>query len=59
MPAHLKFTGFMGSQGTDMKSGEPATKKRKTADDHAAEEVNDKGEGTSTNGHHGGARKLT
>ncbi|KAJ7917782.1 hypothetical protein B0H13DRAFT_2321992 [Mycena leptocephala] len=59
-PARLKFTGFMGSQGTDMKSGEPATKKRKTADDRAAEEANDKGEGTSTHGRRGGSRsKLT
>ncbi|KAJ7817470.1 hypothetical protein B0H14DRAFT_2602060 [Mycena olivaceomarginata] len=41
-PAHLKFTGFFTgffeSQGTDMKSGEPSSKKRKTADDRAAEE---------------------
>ncbi|KAJ7503949.1 hypothetical protein B0H11DRAFT_1905838 [Mycena galericulata] len=44
-PAHLKFTGFLGSQGTNMSSGEgPALKKRKTANDHAAEEANDKGE---------------
>ncbi|KAJ7891505.1 hypothetical protein B0H13DRAFT_1887135 [Mycena leptocephala] len=45
-PARLKFTGFFGSQ--DMKSGEPSTKKRKTADDLAFEESEDKGEGTST-----------
>ncbi|KAJ7930211.1 hypothetical protein B0H13DRAFT_1859046 [Mycena leptocephala] len=47
-PARLKFTGFLGSQGTDTKSGEPSSKKRKTADDRAAEEANDKGEGTSS-----------
>ncbi|KAJ7936365.1 hypothetical protein B0H13DRAFT_1853429 [Mycena leptocephala] len=42
-PARLKFTGFLGSQGTEMKSGEPNSKKRKTADDCAAEEANEKG----------------
>lgn len=46
----------MGSQGTDMKSGERATKKRKTADDRAAEEAYDKCEGTSTHGRCGGSR---
>ncbi|KAJ6574301.1 hypothetical protein B0H19DRAFT_1254013 [Mycena capillaripes] len=40
--------GFFGSQGTDENSEEPATKKRKTADDRAIEESQDKGEGTST-----------
>ncbi|KAJ7246825.1 hypothetical protein B0H12DRAFT_1235448 [Mycena haematopus] len=49
-PACLKFTGFIGSQGVDMKSDEPSSKKRKTADDRAVEEVDDKGEGTSTQG---------
>lgn len=33
-----------------MMSGGPQTKKRKTADDRAAEEANDKGEGTSSQG---------
>ncbi|KAJ6540435.1 hypothetical protein B0H19DRAFT_1269017 [Mycena capillaripes] len=47
-PARLKFTGFFGSQGTDENSEEPATKKRKTADDRAIRESQDKGEGTST-----------
>ncbi|KAJ7934409.1 hypothetical protein B0H13DRAFT_2305834 [Mycena leptocephala] len=49
-PARLKFTGFLGSQGTDTKSWEPSSKKRKTADDRAAEEANDKGEGISSQG---------
>ncbi|KAJ7169785.1 hypothetical protein C8R46DRAFT_1217449 [Mycena filopes] len=44
-PASLKFTGFFGSQGS---TDEPASKKRKTADDRAAEEAqDDKGEGSS------------
>ncbi|KAJ6524436.1 hypothetical protein DFH09DRAFT_1372178 [Mycena vulgaris] len=43
-PARLKFTGFLGGQGTDMKSGEPPSKMRKTADNRAAEEAADKGE---------------
>ncbi|KAJ6585881.1 hypothetical protein B0H19DRAFT_1250638 [Mycena capillaripes] len=47
-PARLKFTGFFGSQGTDEKPREPVIKKRKTADDPAIEESEDKGEGTST-----------
>ncbi|KAJ7233377.1 hypothetical protein C8J57DRAFT_1532514 [Mycena rebaudengoi] len=47
-PARLKFTGFFGSQGSDTHSDEPAQKKRKTADDRAQEEANDKGEGSST-----------
>lgn len=47
-PARLKFTGFFGSQDSK-DSGEPNPKKRKTADDRAAEEASeDKGEGTST-----------
>ncbi|KAJ7278110.1 hypothetical protein C8J57DRAFT_1221968 [Mycena rebaudengoi] len=45
--AHLKFTGFFGSQGGD-KSAERPPKKRKTADDRALEESQDKGEGTSS-----------
>ncbi|KAJ7708260.1 hypothetical protein B0H17DRAFT_1125027 [Mycena rosella] len=57
-PARLKFTGFLGSQGTDMKSGEPPSKKRKTVDDRAAEEAADKGEGTSTQGRRGGSRNM-
>ncbi|KAJ7177789.1 hypothetical protein C8R46DRAFT_1212520 [Mycena filopes] len=53
-PARLKFTGFFGSQGSDEGSDtkpddhEPSRKKRKTADDRAVEESEDKGEGTST-----------
>ncbi|KAJ7691662.1 hypothetical protein B0H14DRAFT_3531768 [Mycena olivaceomarginata] len=43
-PARLKFTGFFGSQGS---TDEWASKKRKTADDRAAEEADDKGEGSS------------
>ncbi|KAJ7658456.1 hypothetical protein B0H17DRAFT_1213203 [Mycena rosella] len=46
-PARLKFTGFLGSQGTDIKSGEPPSKKRKTADDRTVEEAADKGEVTA------------
>ncbi|KAJ7922046.1 hypothetical protein B0H13DRAFT_2317808 [Mycena leptocephala] len=50
-PASLKFTGFFGSQGasTDTNSGEPPSKRRKTADDRAAEEAaaeEDKAEGS-------------
>ncbi|KAJ7239147.1 hypothetical protein C8J57DRAFT_1246187 [Mycena rebaudengoi] len=47
--AHLKFTGFFGSQES-AKSGERPAKKRKTVDDRALEEseVQDKGEGSST-----------
>ncbi|KAF7354168.1 hypothetical protein MVEN_01104500 [Mycena venus] len=47
-PARLKFTGFFGSQDPENRSEEPRTKKRKTADDRAAEEANDKGEGPSS-----------
>ncbi|KAJ6514152.1 hypothetical protein DFH09DRAFT_1333102 [Mycena vulgaris] len=47
-PARLKFTGFFGSQESNSNSGEPSSKKRKTADDRALEESEDKGEGTST-----------
>ncbi|KAJ7663547.1 hypothetical protein B0H17DRAFT_1211642 [Mycena rosella] len=47
-PACLKFTGFFGSPGSDTKSEEPCNKKHKTADDHAHEEAEDKGEGTSS-----------
>ncbi|KAJ6522020.1 hypothetical protein B0H19DRAFT_1277520 [Mycena capillaripes] len=54
-PARLKFTGFFGSQGAE-KPEEPATKKRKTADDRAAEEAIDKGEGTSAQGRRQSAR---
>ncbi|KAJ7198416.1 hypothetical protein B0H12DRAFT_1244851 [Mycena haematopus] len=43
-PARLKFTGFFGG---DTKSEEPAQKKRKTADDRALKEGDDKGEGSS------------
>ncbi|KAJ7692442.1 hypothetical protein B0H17DRAFT_1133168 [Mycena rosella] len=39
IPARLKFTGFFGS---DTKSEEPTTKKRKTTDVHALEESMDK-----------------
>ncbi|KAJ7800284.1 hypothetical protein B0H14DRAFT_2616318 [Mycena olivaceomarginata] len=58
-PTHLKFTGFLGSQGTDMKSREPASKKHNTADDCAVEETNDKGEGTSAQGHRTGGHTST
>ncbi|KAJ7195021.1 hypothetical protein C8J57DRAFT_1547584 [Mycena rebaudengoi] len=54
-PARLKFTGFFGSQDSDNKFEEPSTKKRKTADDQAAEEANDKGQGLSS-GHCQGGR---
>ncbi|KAJ6480066.1 hypothetical protein DFH09DRAFT_1341557 [Mycena vulgaris] len=48
-PARLKFTGFFGSQeSSDAKPEEPNRKKRKTADDRAMEESEDKGEGSST-----------
>ncbi|KAJ7937530.1 hypothetical protein B0H13DRAFT_1852503 [Mycena leptocephala] len=48
-PPRLKFTGFFGSQDSDSKSEEPASKKRKAADDRAAEEAaENKGEGSST-----------
>ncbi|KAJ7447431.1 hypothetical protein FB451DRAFT_1411850 [Mycena latifolia] len=49
-PARLKFTGFFGSQesSSDTKSAERPAKKRKTADDRALEESEDKGEGSST-----------
>ncbi|KAJ7692703.1 hypothetical protein B0H17DRAFT_1200287 [Mycena rosella] len=46
-PACLKLTGFFGSQGSDSNSEEPPTKKQKSADDTAAQEVEDKGEGSS------------
>ncbi|KAJ6492601.1 hypothetical protein DFH09DRAFT_1338303 [Mycena vulgaris] len=46
-PARLKFTGFFGSQGSDANSEQPISKKRKTADDRAADEADDKGEGSS------------
>ncbi|KAJ7875331.1 hypothetical protein B0H14DRAFT_2568816 [Mycena olivaceomarginata] len=58
-PTHLKFTGFLGIQGTDMKSREPASKKHNTADDCAVEETNDKGEGTSAQGHRTGGHTST
>ncbi|KAJ7903023.1 hypothetical protein B0H13DRAFT_1882366 [Mycena leptocephala] len=49
-PARLKFTGFFGSQESnlDAKSDGPASKRRKTADDRSLEESGDKGEGSST-----------
>ncbi|KAJ7933665.1 hypothetical protein B0H13DRAFT_1855907 [Mycena leptocephala] len=47
-PARLKFTGFFGGQETESKSEGPSSKKRKTADDRAVEESEDKGEGPST-----------
>ncbi|KAJ7442090.1 hypothetical protein B0H11DRAFT_1932592 [Mycena galericulata] len=46
-PPRLTFTGFYGSQGTDMTSGEPSSKKRRISDDRALEESEDKGEGSS------------
>ncbi|KAJ7695385.1 hypothetical protein B0H17DRAFT_431536 [Mycena rosella] len=47
-PARLKFTGFFGSQQPDVKSDkQPPAKKRKTANDRALEESEDKGEGSS------------
>jgi hypothetical protein len=41
-PAHLKFTGLFGF---DSKSDEPASKKRKTADDRALKDAAEKMEG--------------
>ncbi|KAJ7663522.1 hypothetical protein B0H17DRAFT_1144014 [Mycena rosella] len=46
-PARLKFTGFVGNQGSDTKSDQPASKKHKMVDDRAQEEADDKEEGSS------------
>ncbi|KAJ7836553.1 hypothetical protein B0H14DRAFT_2589615 [Mycena olivaceomarginata] len=46
-PPRLTFTGFYGSQGTDMTSGEPSSEKRRISDDRALEESEDKGKGSS------------